>query len=188
MENLNVSDFKTISGGTLILNRKGAYLVLIFSEQDPNSQKYFPIFQKLTGSYKQISYGVVDIRKNPGLVSSSRQSTTPIQAVPSLLLYVDSFPRAKMPPKVDIGQTIEQIREVLKTSAASRPKQQRQPERPQSWMPEVPQKQQRATFEGRPPPSGMGMSSGFQEEENLLLTPDSVIPYNTPWNADKSGE
>jgi len=173
MSTLTTQHF-AVNRGTLILKHPGAVLVLFCSKEDSNSKVYFPVFKQLTNSYKGIQYGLLDVRDNSEVIQRSRESSTPITAVPSLLLYINGIPRAKIPPKKDVGGTIKLIEQSLATISAKR-EPQRQPQH-SSWMPDM---SQQPRYQPEQPPAR------FEDPEESLLTPDSITPYNTPWNVGR---
>ena len=98
MNLLTTEDF-AVRQDTLLLKRQGAILVLFYSKIDENSKKYSPIFKSLASSFPGVQYAIIDVRENNSVVLWSRKCKTPITSVPSLILYVNGFPRAKIPPK-----------------------------------------------------------------------------------------
>lgn len=175
MNSLTTEDF-AVRQDSLLLKRQGATLVLFYSKIDENSKKYYPIFKSLASSFTGVQYATIDVRDNNSVVLWSRKCNTPITSVPSLIFYVNGIPRAKIPPKQNIEETMKMISATLKSISMRKEPQRQQPT--SSWMPDMTQHKQPRYQPEQP-------SSRFEDPDDSLLTPESITPYNTPWNVGR---
>jgi hypothetical protein len=79
---------------TLGINVPGNVLVLYMMD-DANSKQFFPVFAQLASKDRRVNYAIVDVGVHRDIVVQSRQTTTAIQNVPSLILYIDGLPHVR---------------------------------------------------------------------------------------------
>lgn len=183
------------------INLRGNILVYFKMGKDGNCQAFDPIFAQLAKVDKRIKFAVLDVEIYPKVVQLSRSTVqTQINAVPSLVLYIDGKPHAKCSGTKNVKSLQAFITAALKGNANTQqgqtqtfmPQNSHQGYNPQtqnagrlpqggghSWKPEI----------GKPP-SLKGVVKGYavgnnveEEEEMKLMIPDQVVPHNTPWEA-----
>jgi len=191
--------------------------------------KFIPIFEQLAAKDRRVNYAIVNVEEYRDIVVMSRQSTTPIHSVPTLILYASGRPHAKFTG----NKNFQSLQKFISDALASIP----QNPQSQQFMPH-PQTQQNmygggysGAPQGAPDPRGqMGPlqgQAGFnpqntqqnakgyyspeignspslssvikggsgpggyayvnqvqEEDDNKLMVPDAVIPYNTPWESE----
>lgn len=162
-----------------------------------NCKKFEPIFISLTKTDNRISYGILNVSDSKDVVMWSRQTTTPITAVPTLIMYLGGQPYARYNGTTNIPSLRNFITETLKSGI-----QQRAPPMPQgggmydsvggpaNYSPQNNQ-QNKKTFmpEMGSAPSMKGAIKGYastmeEDEDNRLRIPNTVTPWNTPWEAE----
>jgi thioredoxin-like negative regulator of GroEL len=92
---LSEKDFKSIpvkDGNLLCNNIKGISLILFYSTQCKFCATSLPIFKTLPGTLTGCQFGIVNISISKELVGMSRQSTSPLQYVPFIILYFEGKP------------------------------------------------------------------------------------------------
>jgi thioredoxin-like negative regulator of GroEL len=181
---LTTDNFAKRRNTLFLKNIKGNILVFFCSSDDENCKKFQPIFKNLSASYAAIKYGIFDMKtdaRSQSLVVASRDTTTPIQSVPSLILYVDGEPNLRIPPKNNPNEISKIINDFFKRKMEQTTRQQPQRQRDTEWAP-TQYSSGRAHVDTRRSPQ---ITREFEDKEDVLLTPDSVIPYNTPWHADE---
>jgi len=213
---LSPADF-TIVGQkvkTLGISKMGNVLVLFKMSNDANCNQFEPIFATLATQENRVGFAVVDISPtSPGreVVIWSRNTTTPINGVPMLLLYVNGVPHAKF----NGARTVQSIRTFITKAleaAMSRGSPTVAPPASQGQFMQTPTA---ASYTPMPTGAGGNMYGGPAprggphyapeikspslkgvikggvpqggvevEEEYKLEIPDDVVPHNTPWEAD----
>lgn len=95
---LNDNNF-TVQDGQLILidpqyhaPMNGICFVMFYMTSCPSCQQTMPQFDALTQQVHGISFGKVDVATSPRTHQISQQSSTPLQAVPTLMLFIDGYP------------------------------------------------------------------------------------------------
>lgn len=109
------------NGKELLLNTRGNFLVLFYSNGEKNCENFKPYFSKLAKEFPSIHYASYDIQRenNKNLISISRKTTTPIQSVPFLIFYVGGRPKLTIPPKNDTRVMASIITEFLQGSLSA---------------------------------------------------------------------
>jgi len=100
---------------TLNINMPGNVLVFFKMDSCGNCRDVQPVFYQLAGIEKNISYAIVNLTHNRGIVNMSRATTTPITAVPFLILYIGGSPRAIYRGKKTIPNMRSFINKALST-------------------------------------------------------------------------
>ena len=89
---LNANDFGQESGH-LVANIGGITFVMFHSQRCGHCVNFLPEFKRLPGTMRGINFGICSVDDgNRVIVQMSKQSTTPIGAVPKFILYNDGIP------------------------------------------------------------------------------------------------
>lgn len=80
---------------TLNINLPGRILVFFKMAGCPGCAAFEPIFYQLAGEERRVNYALIDLTDSRSVVEMSRSTSTPIQTVPFIMLYVDGNPFAK---------------------------------------------------------------------------------------------
>jgi hypothetical protein len=197
---LNSSNFVILGtrSKTLGINLRGNVLVLFKMAGDANCSQFEPIFVQASQQERRVSFAVLDVNQCKDVVMTSRDTTTPITAVPSLILYINGRPHAKFKGTKNLASVQNFITTALKTTpeAPTQTKQFMAP--PQTAQPQnmyggyqqpqnvhVPDIGKAPSMKSVLKNTGYGMGNNVEEEdEPTLLIPDAVIPWNTPWEAE----
>lgn len=181
-----------MSHRTLGIKVKGLVLVLFKLSDDGNSRKFEPTFAKLSMLDKRVYYGIVDIGNYPNIIRKSKDSSTPINGIPTLILYIEGKPHAKF----NGSNNIESIQDFMTKALNMKPP---QPHPPQQNMygvsngaPSDPRYAKNVPEHlGRAPSlkgtiKGYNVNQGFVEEDDdpKLTVPSNVTPWNVPWEAE----
>jgi hypothetical protein len=192
---------------SLGINLQGNFLVFFKMAGDPNCAEFEPIFAKLSQTEKRVSHAILDVSQYKEIVIWSRETSTPITGVPLLILYVEGRPHAKFNGTKNVTSIQTFITKALGAGAQSQPNKQFMPsnnmygaggsspgysapggmnhQQGNAWEPDI----------GKAP-SMKGIIKGYskggyatgnnveEEDEMKLKIPDSVIPWNTPWEAE----
>jgi len=93
---LSTEDFTTTkdANDNIILchSINGFCLLLFFSNQCVYCKDILPIFSRLPHSVPGCNFGLVNVSMNRSLVNISKQTTSPIQYVPFIVLYLNGRP------------------------------------------------------------------------------------------------
>src|ERR1700722_12777919 len=94
---LTVQNFTFTGRNTkqLSINVPGSVLVYFKLENDEYCQDFDPIFKALTKKDGRVNYAVLDVAANKQVVNMSRETNTPIQGVPHLILYINGIARGR---------------------------------------------------------------------------------------------
>lgn len=79
----------------LSINMPGIILVFFKMDGCDGCASFEPIFYQLATQEQRITYGIANLSTSRDIISSSRSTTTPIQTVPYVVLYVNGSPYAK---------------------------------------------------------------------------------------------
>jgi hypothetical protein len=80
------------NGNLLVTGVPGLCLVVFFSPRCPHSNNLIPIIKKLPTIINGCSFGILNVGKNNEIIGMSRNSITPINYVPMIILYVNQKP------------------------------------------------------------------------------------------------
>ena len=208
------------------INLQGAVLVFFKMSSCETCAAFEPVFVELSRVDRRISYGVIDVEKYTDVTVWSRNSNTPINGVPVLILYLNGTPKAKFTGNKNIASLRNFITNAL-APPSGEPEEFQQPRQagrggppraggsPPSRGPPPPGgrgsnmysdpdgdyegnwNQQRKPFMpeiGRAPslkgvlkngpPAGYSVNGSVEDDdEPLLIRPDTITPWNTPWEA-----
>src|ERR1700704_454978 len=91
-----------IQEGDAICNSIKGFSIILF--HSPKKCQYSPYalqeFKTVAGSVNGVIFGAVDIDKNMDVVRLSRNTVTPIDGVPYIMLYVNGVPRQIYPEQL----------------------------------------------------------------------------------------
>ncbi len=89
---LNASDFGQ-EGGHLAANIGGITLIMFHSQRCGHCVNFLPEYKRLPGTIRGVNFGICSVDdSNRVIVQISKQSSTPISAVPKFILYNDGIP------------------------------------------------------------------------------------------------
>ena len=194
---------------TLGINLQGNVFVFFRMHGCDSCAQFEPIFAKLSEIEKRVTCAILDVTQCRDVVMWSRDTSTPITAVPVLILYINGRPHAKFNGTKNISSIQAFITKALQSNPSASTQ--------QPFMPnqQVPQPSQHNIYGGNytPPrggggsyqqgksympeigtaPSMKGIIKGYAADNNVeddddskLMVPDTVIPYNAPWEAEIS--
>jgi len=101
---LTSQNFQVVGRSRQTLNINAPGNVLVFFKMDgcPGCAAFEPIFYQLAGQERRVNYAVANLTNCREVISMSRSTTTPIQTVPFIILYVNGSPFAKYNGKKNI--------------------------------------------------------------------------------------
>jgi len=201
---LNSDNFTVVGrrSKTLNINIGGPVLVFFKMQGCGGCAAFEPIFGQLALQDVRVSYAIVDLTRARDVITKSRDTSTPIQTVPFIMLYVDGRPHAKYNGKKTISSIKSFIARALHqqappssssfmrggsslygggrggpTSGHAGYAHQRPDEK--VWMPDVKQPNLKGVIKGGGGYARLGEVD--EEDDDKLLVPAQVIPHNTPW-------
>jgi hypothetical protein len=185
---------------TLGINVPGNVLVFFKMRGCNNCAEFEPVFSTLARKEKRVTHAVLDVSSNRDVVISSRETNTPITAVPVLILYVNGRPHAKFNGTKNIPSIQSFITTALKAQRPSAPQQQqfmpsqtertggkvRQEAEGKTWVPDIgAAPSMKGIIKGAGGRSGYAQGMNVDEDDEYRLAiPDTVIPHNAPWEAE----
>lgn len=198
---LKSQNFKVVGRNRRTLNISVPGNVLVFFKMDGcrGCQAVEPIFHQLAKLELRINYGVINLSQNREVTMWSRQTSTPIQAVPLLLLYTNGNPLAKFKGKKNIPALKSFITKALRhapppnSGSSSFMGNQGQPQQGNSGVNNrfAQTHVNKPDFESAPSVKGIVKGSTNQyldgvdeDDEELLKLPKEVTPYNVPWESN----
>lgn len=194
---------------TLGINIQGNIFVFFKMDGCKNCAQFEPIFAQLAKQEDRVTCALLNITQNREVVMWARETSTPITSVPILILYVDGRPHAKFNGTKNIPSIRKFITNALSADSSRASQQQFMPQHQQpaahNMSPNMyggarpPQGGQAGSFapgksympEIGSAPSMKGIIKGYaagnnveDDEDARLVIPDTVIPHNTPWEAE----
>lgn len=187
---LNANDFGQ-EGGHLAANIGGITFVMFHSQKCAHCVSFIPEFKNLPGSIRGVNFGLCSVDDtNRAILQMSKQSSTPISAVPKFILYNDGIPYVEYSGQRSrqsiLGFLQDVISKLNQKQTFTRPRRSRQEQpvlmEPSAQMPPPPS---RANFDGPPRPS---MGQEQQAPTSYRITPNTGVkeydtsygrPYNT---------
>jgi thiol-disulfide isomerase/thioredoxin len=188
---------------TLGISIPGNVLVFFKMQRCNNCAEFEPIFASLSKKENRVTHAILDVTDNRDVVISSRDTNTPIAAVPVIILYINGRPHAKFNGTKNIPSIQNFITKALQSnmSASAVPSRQQQfmPStggkvrqevdqmggNGKAWLPDIgtaPSMKGKIKGDGR---SGYAQGANLEEDDEPRLSmPDSVTPYNAPWEAE----
>lgn len=177
------------------------FLVFFKMKSSEPCRIFEPIFSELSTIDKRVSYGILDVERYKNVVAQSRSTSTPITSVPLVILYLGGRPHAKYNGSKNVASMQTFITEMFKTQLP--PKSFQAPNTgmyggpAQPNMAQVQGKNKNMPDIGRAPsmkgvlkgsqnPAGYSSGGNYVEDEEhpRLMIPDSVTPWNAPWEAE----
>ena len=184
------------SGGaksTLKLRMGGAVLVMFTLPKCRGCSTFKPKFFEMAAAQPSINFALCDLAVVKNLVGKSRTSSTPLQSVPTIILYAEGAPRAKFRGTMNIPSVASFIAKGIRAITANQTAY-RNP------IPQQPPQHQmgssQATRQPQPPmTTSHKFSTGSQEtyaslgnpeedDDSCLLMPNGICPYNQPWSSE----
>lgn len=204
---LNGSNFMILGTRqkSLGINIQGSVLVLFKMQNDPNCAAFEPVFSKLASQENRVMFAILDLAHNRDVAKWSMETSTQIRAVPLLILYINGKPHAKFNGAQNVSSVQGFITKALGAAMGTPASVHSQTSGvPSSFMPSQNMyggqnysQQQKKSWEpdiGKAPslkgiikggvPKGFAGNGYEEEDEPRLLIPDTVIPHNTPWEAE----
>lgn len=107
------------NGKVLKLNMPGNVLVFFKTLQCPGCSELEPHFSALASKDHRVSYCIMDVGDYRDVILWARDTSTPIQSVPMLLLYCNQFPKAKYTGAKNLPSLQSFLTKALQTSTVS---------------------------------------------------------------------
>lgn len=158
---------------------------------DKNCEVFDPIYNAYANKESRVKCLCVDVYQFRHIVNMSKTSNTPITSVPSLVLYLDGYPKAKIKPQTSPGALMHHVTEVMNrlqesqyASSSSSSSYNTEPvfEPPRGGHP--PTKHMK-TKTYAPEGGRAAVPTGYvDDDDEHLLMPTDIIPYNTPWESE----
>jgi hypothetical protein len=171
---------------TLNINVNGNVLVFFKMVNCQGCQAFEPVFVSLARSDSRVTYAIVDVAVNKEVVMMSRETTMPIQSVPTIVFYTSGRPFMKFTGKKNEQSISSFITKALQTvpsmgsqpfiAAPPNPGSGPQPHNPVSRYPDIPSHQITGlkNQKGTPP---------VEDDDNRLMQPEGIIAHNVPWES-----
>jgi len=184
------------SKSTLKLRMGGAVLVMFTMPKCRGCNTFKPKFFEIASTHPRINFALCDLSNVKNLVPKSRASTTPLQSVPTLLIYAEGIPRAKFKGTMQIPSVESFIAKGLGAISANQPSSYSPSRSSHSMAAPPPSAQQHtlitppqhtpAKFSGSRQDNSPYASLGNPEEDDdsCLLMPNGICPYNQPWTSE----
>jgi|SRR5579862_2314890 len=192
MYSLNTTHFKSVrnsnNSNTLTINVTGNIFVFFKLQNCEGCNAFEPVFKKLASEDRRVIYGIVDLTNNNQITQISKTTTTPIQTVPHLILYINGQPFAKFKGQKNLNGIKNFLSEALTLASTQQPREPVQPI-PSSFVPQqnMYNNQQYApqnnNIQQQPTHSSM-QKKCESDDGTCLMVPNDVIPYNLPWQSD----
>jgi len=197
VQEATANDFRLLHG-VMTINRPGYTLVFFKMTGCAGCNAFAPIFSDLSVTAPGIDHFVtINVSTYRNVVAMSRDTKTPIQIVPLIILYIDGKPYAKYTGKKSLPDVLSFI--TKNTESKSHGFMQNPAHRAQP----PPQPQQRGMYgqsqythpamhpdmQGvrqptRPQQQYAQMGEPEDEDEEKLLVPNQVTPHNVPWEGN----
>lgn len=186
---LNASDFSQ-ENGHLAANIGGISFIMFHSQRCSHCVNFLPEFKMLPNAIRGVNFCLCSVDDgNSVVVQMSRQSSTPIDAVPKFILYSDGIPyveyNGQRSRQAVVGFLQEIISKLNQKQSFTRPRRSRQ-------QPEMPQQMQNAPMgPGLSKPSALAAPQAPPQDSTnkpYTVTPSTGVkeyetsygrPYNT---------
>ena len=179
------------SGGskpTLKLRMGGAVLVMFTMPKCRGCNTFKPKFFEIAATHSNINAALCDLSTVKNLVGKSRASTTPLQSVPTLFLYADGAPRAKFKGAMNIPSVESFISKGIGAIAASQNAYRVMPQATPHTLISPPQPNMVNPSKVSPPRQDnspyASLGNPEKDDDNCLLMPNGICPYNQPWSSE----
>lgn len=178
---------------TLKLRMGRSVLVLFTMPRCRGCNAFKPKFQQLAANQAHLIFAIADLSILKNVVQLSRASSTPLQSVPTLILYADGTPRAKFKGSMNIASVESFLRKGLAAISSRRGAPATGSPGPTGYRPQPPQ--QGSTLYGPANTRGGGepapnrqtyaaLGNPEDEDDVCLLMPNGVCPHNQPWSSE----
>lgn len=196
----NQNDFRLVQsqgGQIMTINRRGYALVFFKMSGCQGCDAFAPVFSELSRTPTGVDHFVsVNVTNYRNIIGMSRNTKTPIQTVPLIILYVDGNPYAKYTGKKTLPDMLSFITKNTESNSASFI----QP--PQHAYPSQQASQQRGMYghsqyshpplqpdahnrpPNRPPQPYAQLGEPDDDDDEKLLIPGQVTPHNVPWEGN----
>ena len=197
LNNSNFVQVRLQNGKTSVnVNINGVVVVFFKSKDCKGCSHMEPIFGRFSNSTR-IKTAEICLTKYRNLIGMFRNSTTPIQSTPHLIMYVDGRPHAVYRGKTNSNELDNFINGAL-SKIQQRSFVQQQPQQNFYGGQQI---NENAYYKPdiNPPRSAINiarsggdnygavhpsMQECDSDDEDCLLTPKTIIPHNTPWESD----
>ena len=178
------------SGGskpTLKLRMGGAVLVMFTMPKCRGCNTFKPKFFEIAATHPSINFALCDLSTVKNLVGKSRASTTSLQSVPTLFLYADGAPRAKFKGSMNIPSVKSFISKGIGAITASQNSYRVMPQPTHQTLISPPQMPTAMPSKISPPhhqDTSYAPLGPEKDDDNCLLMPNGICPYNQPWSSE----
>jgi thiol-disulfide isomerase/thioredoxin len=188
---LNADDFSQ-EGNHLVANIGGITFVMFHSQRCDYCARFLPVFQQLALGIRGVNFGLCCVDgPNRTVVQLSKNSTTPIMAVPKFILYNDGIPMVEYSGTRTKEEVVKFLQEII--SKLDQKQSFTRPRRTRQAIPPTHENVNRQVMEGPSRPSGLGGTAGSVEHvqegvKPYVITPNTGVkeyetsygrPYNT---------
>lgn len=195
------NDFRLVQNGghnVMTINRRGYTLVFFKMTNCAGCDAFAPVFSELSVTAPGIDHFVsANVSAYRNIVSMSRNTKTPIQTVPLIILYIDGEPYAKYTGKRTLPDVLSFITKNVKAKshgfmqnpahlaqAPPQPQQRGMYGQSQYNHPVMHPDMQGVRQPSRPQQQYAHMGEPEDEDEEKLLVPNQVTPHNVPWEGN----
>jgi len=167
---------------TLKLRMGGAVLVMFTMPKCRGCNTFKPKFFEIATTQGHINCALCDLSTVKNLVGKSRASTTPLQSVPTLILYAEGAPRAKFKGSMQIPSVESFIAKGLGAISVNQPS---YPVAQHHTLITPPQPPPPTKFSGsRQDKPYASLGNPDEDDDSCLLMPNGICPYNQPWSSE----
>lgn len=170
---------------TLNINIPGNVLVFFKTMDCPGCREFEPMFGNLSRADTRVVYAIIDVSVHRDVVTLSRETSMPIQSVPTLVLYTSGRPFAKFTGKKNeqaissfITKALQSIPNTGQQQFMGQPPQGIPQAPPQLRYPDIPNHQVTGLKNQK------GLPPAVEDDDTRLSQPDGIIPHNIPWKAE----
>lgn len=168
----------------MMLNVQGVNLVYFYQHPNKHCALFTNIYNKYSNTEKRIKCLCIDVSRYRNVIQLSKDSTSPIESVPHLILFMDGNPvaRIKVPEVVQGGdlKLKENVSKVLSKLSAARSQSSQPSQHSQSYRSSSSTSYHEPEGMEREGPSGYPSA----DDEHTMAMPTDIIPHNSPWEVD----
>lgn len=182
---------------SMILNISQQPVLVFFKTNEcPACSNFEPLFNSLSNNEKRVIFAILNLSQYKNVAKMSTVTTTPISAVPFILLYISGKPFARFTGKKDVQSLTSFIGKALgqaggggaqgqQTSVMGGQQRYVAPQQPSQQQYGGPMMSAMNGNKAPVKPMSSGTGSGYTldetDDEECLLTPDAIVPYNVAW-------
>lgn len=193
---LSSQNFKVVGRNKKTLNLNiGGYVLVFFKMQNCAGCKAFePQFHNLASMEQRVKFAILDVGQFTDVAARSRSTTTSIQSVPYILLYVNGVPMAHYTGKKNMNSIQSFLTKILSQAPPPSGNSEFMSQsrsvggygaQPPNYGAPSPQQGKVYTPETDSFMMNKGTNSMIEsvesEDDQCLITPDKVTPHNNPW-------